>query len=52
MKYWIFACALAAGGGNAMAATDCPPYTKRTPGGDYTSAEDRKDLSVVEQYHY
>ncbi|SDA56477.1 MULTISPECIES: ABC transporter permease [unclassified Janthinobacterium] len=52
MKYWIFACALAAGGGNAMAATDCPPYTKRTPGGDYTSAEDRDGLTIVEKFHF
>ena len=52
MKYWIFACALAVGGGNAMAATDCPPYTKRTPGGDYTSAEDRTGLSVIEKFHF
>ena len=52
MTYWIFACALAAGGGNAMAATDCPPYTKRTPGGDYTSAEDRDGLTIVEKFHF
>ncbi|MBH1983708.1 MAG: ABC transporter permease [Burkholderiales bacterium] len=51
MKHLILACALAACCAGAGAA-DCPPYVKGTTGGDYTSAEDRKDLSVVEQFHF
>lgn len=52
MKHLILACTLAAGGGSALAAADCPPYVKHTPGGDYTSAEDRGGLSVVEKFHF
>ncbi|PJC99945.1 ABC transporter permease [Janthinobacterium sp. BJB1] len=52
MKRLILACTLAAGCGSAVAAAGCPPYVKRTPGGDYTSAEDREGLSVVEQFHF
>ena len=51
MKHLILACALAACCAGAGAAA-CPPYVKGTTGGDYTSAEDRKDLSVVEQFHF
>ncbi|MGK5080811.1 ABC transporter permease [Janthinobacterium sp. HLX7-2] len=49
------ACALAAGGAMAAVtatAADCPPYVKHATGGDYTSAEDRSGLSVVENYHF
>ncbi|MBW3509355.1 ABC transporter permease [Janthinobacterium sp. NKUCC06_STL] len=51
MKHPLFACALAACCASAGAA-DCPPYVKHTPGGDYTSAEDRSGLSVVEKFHF
>lgn len=40
--------ALAAG--NPLAG--CEDYVPHKPGGDYTNAEDRKGLSVVEQYHF
>ena len=52
MKRLILACTLAAGCGRALAAADCPPYVKGTPGGDYTSAQDREGLSVVEKFHF
>ena len=53
MKHLILACALAACcAGAGAGAADCPPYVKGTTGGDYTNAEDRKDLSVVEQFHF
>lgn len=50
MKQPILACTLAACCG--MAAAECPPYVKGTTGGDYTSAEDREGLSVVEKFHF
>lgn len=49
MKHLILACTLAACCASAAA---CPPYVKGSTGGDYTSAEDRKGLSVVEQFHF
>ena len=52
MKRLILACTLAASCGRALAAADCPPYVKGTPGGDYTSAQDREGLSVVEKFHF
>jgi tetratricopeptide (TPR) repeat protein len=51
MKHRLFACAIAACCASAGAA-DCPPYVKHTPGGDYTSAEDRSGLTVVEKFHF
>ncbi|WP_183737611.1 ABC transporter permease [Janthinobacterium sp. S3M3] len=36
----------------AMASTSCPPYVKHDPGGDYTNAQDRTGLTVVEQFHF
>jgi len=36
----------------AHAADDCPAYVKHDPGGDYTDAEDRKGLAVVENFHF
>ena len=33
-------------------AAECPPYVRHTPGGDYTSAEDRSGLAVVENFHF
>src|SRR5450830_2167261 len=36
----------------AMASTSCPPYVKHDPGGDYTNAQDRSGLTVVEQFHF
>ncbi|MGK5047916.1 tetratricopeptide repeat protein [Janthinobacterium sp. GB4P2] len=51
MKHLILACALAACCAHAGAA-GCPPYVKHTPGGDYTSAQDRAGLSVVEKFHF
>lgn len=50
MKHWIIACALTACG--TTLAADCPPYAKGATGGDYTSAEDREGLSVVEKFHF
>lgn len=50
MKHRLLACTLAAC--CASAGADCPPYVKHTPGGDYTSAEDREGLSVVEKFHF
>ncbi|OFJ46440.1 ABC transporter permease [Janthinobacterium lividum] len=51
MKHRLFACTLAACCVHAGAAV-CPPYVKHTPGGDYTSAEDRAGLPVVENFHF
>ncbi len=51
MKRLILACTLTACCASAGAAA-CPPYVKGSTGGDYTSAEDRKGLSVVEQFHF
>jgi tetratricopeptide (TPR) repeat protein len=42
-------CALQAG---AHAATDCPPFNNTVSGGDYTNAEHRSSLAVVEQFHF
>lgn len=36
----------------ARSADDCPPYVKQETGGDYTNADDRKNLAVVENYHF
>ncbi|HEX5344518.1 MAG TPA: tetratricopeptide repeat protein [Duganella sp.] len=36
----------------AHAADDCPAYVKHDPGGDYTNADDRRGLSVVENFHF
>lgn len=36
----------------APARADCPPYVKTEVGGDYNDAADRKDLQVVESYHF
>lgn len=38
--------------GARCAGTDCPPYVRHTPGGDYNSAQDRAGLGVVEQFHF
>lgn len=38
--------------GVAPAATDCPAFTNTVSGGDYTNAEDRQKLGVVEQFHF
>ncbi len=51
MKHLILACALAACCASAGAAA-CPPYVKGSTGGDYTSAEDRTGLSVIEKFHF
>ncbi|WP_199534246.1 ABC transporter permease [Janthinobacterium sp. BJB426] len=51
MKHPLLACALAVCCASASAAA-CPPYVRHTPGGDYTSAEDRAGLSVVEKFHF
>lgn len=44
MPLWMPCC--------AMASTACPPYVKHDPGGDYTNAQDRSGLTVVEQFHF
>jgi Tfp pilus assembly protein PilF len=36
----------------APARADCPPYVKTEVGGDYNDAGDRRDLQVVESYHF
>jgi tetratricopeptide (TPR) repeat protein len=36
----------------AHAADDCPAYVKHDPGGDYTNADDRQGLAVVENFHF
>lgn len=33
-------------------ADDCPAYVKHDPGGDYTNADDRQGLAVVENFHF
>lgn len=35
-----------------IAGETCAPYVKHNPGGDYTNADDREGLQVVEQYHF
>lgn len=52
MKRLLIACTLSLICGGASAKAACPPYVKGTTGGDYMNAEDRKDLSVVESYHF
>ena len=34
------------------AGQDCPAYVPHKPGGDYTNADDREGLGVVEQFHF
>lgn len=36
----------------APAKADCPAYVKGVVGGDYTDSDDRKNLQVVESYHF
>ena len=38
--------------GMAKAATDCPAFNNTVSGGDYTNAEDRQKLDVVERFHF
>lgn len=52
MKIVLMFCACACLAGAANAQSNCPPYVKHQPGGDYTNAEDRAGLVVVEQYHF
>lgn len=52
MKILLMFCACACVAGAANAQSNCPPYVKHQPGGDYTNAEDRTGLVVVEQYHF
>lgn len=33
-------------------AEACPAYVRHTPGGDYTNADDREGLEVVERFHF
>lgn len=33
-------------------AAVCDPYTRQDPGGDYTNADDRKGLAIVEKFHF
>lgn len=30
----------------------CPAYVRHTPGGDYTNADDREGLEIVERFHF
>lgn len=41
-----------AGAATSAAGPDCEPYVPHKPGGDYTNADDRQGLTVVEQYHF
>ncbi|MEO5933416.1 MAG: tetratricopeptide repeat protein [Duganella sp.] len=34
------------------AGLECPAYVPHKPGGDYTNADDREGLGVVEQFHF
>ncbi|CAN7318428.1 tetratricopeptide repeat protein [Pseudoduganella sp. LjRoot289] len=36
----------------AAARADCPPYVKGVVGGDYNNGDDRRNLTVVESYHF
>ena len=36
----------------APARADCPAYVKGQVGGDYNDADDRRNLNVVESYHF
>ncbi|MBB3220082.1 tetratricopeptide repeat protein [Pseudoduganella umbonata] len=38
--------------GLARAAADCPAFNNTVSGGDYTNAEDRQKLDVVERFHF
>lgn len=38
--------------GAAQAASDCPAFNNTVSGGDYTNAEDRQKLDVVERFHF
>lgn len=44
--------ALTVGSAASAAAAECPPYVRHTPGGDYTNAQDRSGLAVVENFHF
>jgi tetratricopeptide (TPR) repeat protein len=50
MKALVVALLLAASG--AAPASSCPPYVRHAPGGDYTNADDRNGLDVVEKFHF
>lgn len=50
MKSLISALLLACA--TARAGDECPAYVKHDPGGDYTSADDRQGLAVVENFHF
>ena len=53
MKRLLVTTILCAGAGAGLAAAPgCPPYVKHEPGGDYTNADDRKGLAVVEKFHF
>ncbi len=39
-------------GASMPAYADCPAYVKHDPGGDYTNADDRQGLQVVESFHF
>ncbi|MBV7534781.1 tetratricopeptide repeat protein [Duganella sp. sic0402] len=49
MKSCIAALALACA---VAQADECPAYVKHDPGGDYTNADDRQGLAVVENFHF
>lgn len=36
----------------AAQADTCPAYVRHNPGGDYTNADDREGLEVVERFHF
>lgn len=37
---------------HAVHAGGCEPYTRQDPGGDYTNADDRRGLAIVEKFHF
>jgi tetratricopeptide (TPR) repeat protein len=54
MKYLIAASLVLSGAAPAVqaASNDCGGFVHHDQGGDYTNADDRQGLSVVEQFHF
>ncbi|CDG83301.1 tetratricopeptide repeat protein [Janthinobacterium agaricidamnosum] len=52
MKPAIYLFSMIVCGPCAAAQADCPAYVKHDPGGDYTNADDRQGLDVVESFHF
>ena len=52
MKHLIAALLAVLGGAVHAAGNDCGEFIHHDQGGDYTNADDRQGLSVVEQFHF